>query len=171
MGPMTEKDEAGPPTKAGSLRLISGKTLSSCTEPGRSGWLVIVMMASFNQINEIKPWKGKHCKKMMIQTQRDQCNYDHSLQPPLSNAPQIHWVCLCWNTFILREQLWNCQGLSPQISELSHEVQSLSWKDIACTGNGHILGIAGQVAMRTSLEDVPKSLHSTDTSPTRHKIC
>lgn len=60
---MTEKDEAGPPTKAGSLRLISGKTLSSCTEPGRSGWLVIVMMASFNQMKEIKPWKGKHCKR------------------------------------------------------------------------------------------------------------
>lgn len=60
---MTEKDEAGPPTKAGSLRLISGKTLGSCTEPGRSGWLVIVMMASFNQMKEIKPWKGKHCKR------------------------------------------------------------------------------------------------------------
>lgn len=38
-------------------------------------------------------------KEMMIQTQRDQCNYDHPLQPPLSIAPQIHWVCLCWNTY------------------------------------------------------------------------
>jgi len=42
----------GPPTKAGSLRVISGKTLGSCTEPGRSGWLVIVMMASSNQMHE-----------------------------------------------------------------------------------------------------------------------
>ena len=115
----------------------------------RKDWLV--MMAS----KRIKRQTLE--KEMMAQTQRGQC---------MIILCNLH---LCPTNALGGSSFQNCQGFSPQISVLSDEVQSLSWKDVACTGNGHILGIARQVAMKTSLEDVLKSLHSRhspDTSST-----